>query len=316
MERVLVTGGAGFIGSNLVDALLAQGYGVRVLDNFSTGRRENLAAVLSDIELIEGDLTALKDVRNAVDGVDAILHQGAVPSVPKSVQDPLTSNNANVTGTLHVLVAAHDAGVRRVVYASSSSVYGDQAPDAAKVEAMTPQPISPYGVAKLAAEHYMGVFHHVYGLETVSLRYFNVFGPRQNPSSAYAAVIPKFITMLLNGQPPTIYGDGEQTRDFTFIGNVVAGNLHALTAPAPDVAGEVFNQAKGGQTSLNELEAYLQRITGQAVEPVYTDPRPGYIKHSRAAVDKFRQAGFEPSITLEEGLRQTVAWYRQHAVVD
>lgn len=311
MANCLVTGGAGFIGSNLVEALVEHGHTVRVLDNFSTGKRENLAHLRDRIDLIEGDLTVLGDVRRAVQDVEVVFHQGAVPSVPKSITDPLGSNAANVTGTLHVLVAARDAGVRRVVYASSSSIYGDQDPDAPKVETMIPQPISPYGVAKLAAEHYCQVFYSVYRLETVALRYFNVFGPRQDPNSMYAAVIPRFITALLQDEPPTIYGDGGQTRDFTYVGNVVAGNLLAAQAPAEQVAGEVFNLAAGGQTSLNQLVEMLQELIGVTVTPFYSEPRPGDIRHSRADIGKAQQRmGYAPRISLLEGLRRTVDWYR------
>ena len=311
MANYLVTGGAGFIGSNLVDALLAQGHAVRVLDDFSTGKRENLADFIDRIDLIAGNLTDLDTVHNACRDIEVVLHQGAVPSVPRSIEDPVGSNEANVTATLNVLVAARDADARRVIYASSSSIYGDQDPDAAKVETMIPAPISPYGVAKMAAERYCQVFHHVYGLETVALRYFNVFGPRQDPASMYAAVIPKFITALLDGQSPTIYGDGEQTRDFTYIGNVIQGNLLAATVPAEQVAGEVFNMATGGQVSLNDLVEMLQEITGANIPPVHHSPRPGDIKHSRANISKAQERiGFSPDYPLLEGLRLTTDWFR------
>jgi nucleoside-diphosphate-sugar epimerase len=312
LDRYLVTGGAGFIGSNLVEALLERGHAVRVLDNFSTGKRENLAAFVDDIDLVEGDLTDPADVRRAANGIDVVLHEGAIPSVPRSIEDPITSNKANVTGTLNLLVAARDAGVRRVVYASSSSVYGDQAVDRAKVETMLPMPISPYAVDKLSGEHYCQVFHAAYGLETVALRYFNVFGPRQDPSSTYAAVIPKFITALLRGEAPTVYGDGEQTRDFTYVGNVVEGNLLAATAPAEKAAGQVMNLATGDQTSLNELVDLLREFTGCDVAPVYLDPRPGDIKHSLADVSKAgERLGYETIVPFREGLRRTVAWYTE-----
>jgi nucleoside-diphosphate-sugar epimerase len=312
VTNYLVTGGAGFIGSNLVEALLDGGHAVRVLDNFSTGKRENLSDFNGQIDLIEGDLTVLSDVRKAVQDVDVVLHQGAIPSVPRSVEDPLGSTQANVNGTLNVLVAARDAGVRRVVYASSSAVYGDQAPDAPKVETMNSQPISPYGVDKLAGEHYCRVFYQVYGLETVALRYFNVFGPRQDLESMYAAVIPRFITALLQGEPPTVYGDGEQTRDFTYVGNVVAGNLLAARAPADLAAGQAVNLAAGGQTSLNTLLEMLHEIIGCATPPIYTDPRPGEIKHSLADVGKAeRLLDYRPEVSLLGGLRLTTDWYRQ-----
>lgn len=312
MANYLVTGGAGFIGSNLVRALLNRGHTVRVLDNFSTGTRSNLEECLNQLDLVEGDLTILGDVQNAMRDIEVVFHHGAVPSVPKSVEDPLGSNRANVDGTLHVLVAARDAGVRRVIFASSSSIYGDQNAGAPKVETMIPQPISPYGVAKLAAEGYCQVFYRVYGLETVALRYFNVFGPRQNPQSMYAAVIPRFVTALLKGEPPIIYGDGEQTRDFTYVENVIVGNLLAANAPADRVCGEVFNLAAGGQTSLNTLVEMLQMITGQNVPPVYEKPRPGDIKHSRADVLKAqRLLDYDTTVSLMDGLRLTVEWYRQ-----
>jgi UDP-glucose 4-epimerase len=307
----LVTGGAGFIGSNLVEALLERGHSVRVLDNFSTGRRENLAHYLGKIDLVEGDLTCFDDVVRAVQDMEVVLHHGAIPSVPRSVEDPLGSNAANVTATLHVLLAARDARVRRVVYASSSSIYGDQKPDLAKDEAMQPRPISPYGVAKMAAERYCQVFYEVYGLETVSLRYFNVFGPRQDPHSDYAAVIPKFITAILAGTPPTIYGDGEQTRDFTYVGNIIDGNLLAAEAPAERVAGEVFNLAAGGQTSLNTLIEVLQEVIGSSIEPEYAPVRPGDIMHSRADITRaVERMGYRPKFSFLEGIRLTVVWYR------
>ncbi len=312
MTNFLITGGAGFIGSNLVRALLEQGHAVRVLDNFSTGKRENLADVTGQIDLLEGDLTVLDDVRRAVRDMEVVLHHGAIPSVPRSVSDPVESNMANVNATLHVLVASREAGVRRVIYASSSSIYGDQDPDLAKTETMVPRPISPYGVAKMAAERYCQVFTHVYGLETVCLRYFNVFGPRQDPGSAYAAVIPRFISALLHGQPPVIYGDGEQTRDFTYVGNVVAANLLAARAPAHQVSGEVFNLAAGGQVSLNQLVEILQEITGCGIAPHYAEARSGDIRHSRADISKARQRmGYEPTIPFLEGVRLTVDWYRK-----
>jgi UDP-N-acetylglucosamine/UDP-N-acetyl-alpha-D-glucosaminouronate 4-epimerase len=312
--RYLVTGGAGFIGSNPVERLASEGQSVRVLDNFSTGKRANLAALVEQVELIEGDITRLADVEQAMRGMDIVFHQAAVPSVPKSIEDPVGSNRASVDGTLHVLLAARDAGVKRVVYASSSAVYGDQATELAKVESMIPQPISPYGVAKLAAEHYCQVFYKVYGLETVCLRYFNVFGPRQDPESLYAAVIPRFVTALLNGSPPTIYGSGEQTRDFTYVGNVVAANQLAASASVDQVGGETFNLAAGGQTSLNALVEMLQEITGMNIPPVYEQPRRGDILHSRADIAKAaRCMGYQPEISLLDGLSQTVDWYRHSA---
>ncbi|MBN1428611.1 MAG: SDR family oxidoreductase [Anaerolineae bacterium] len=314
MSNYLVTGGAGFIGSNLVKTLLSQSHAVRVLDNFSTGKRSNLQDCMAQIDLIEGDLTVLDDVRRAVQDIEVVLHQGAMPSVAKSVENPLGSNEANVNGTLHVLVAARDAGVRRVVFASSSSIYGDQDPNLAKVETMQPLPISPYGVAKLAAERYCQVFYQVYGLETVALRYFNVFGPHQDPQSMYAAVIPLFITALLEGRAPTIYGDGEQTRDFTYVENVVNANLLAATVPSENVCGEFFNVAMGGQISLNGLLDALRELTGQGVNAVYEEVRPGDIKHSRADITKAKNAmGYHPQASLIDGLQQTIEWYRQQS---
>jgi UDP-glucose 4-epimerase len=312
VTNYLVTGGAGFIGSNLVEALTKQGHRVRVLDNLSTGKRENLTELSGSIELIEGDITLVEDVERAVRGVDVVFHQAAIPSVPKSIQDPLSSNRASVDGTLHVLLAARQAGVRRVIFASSSSIYGNQEPNLPKVETMTPQPISPYGVAKLAAERYCQVFYQVYGLETVCLRYFNVFGPRQDPESMYAAVIPRFVTALLKDSQPVIYGDGRQTRDFTYVGNVVAGNLLAAECPVEKVAGEVFNLAAGGQTSLNTLVEMLHEVIGTDIPARYDEPRPGDILHSLADVGKAkRQFGYQPSEALIDGLRETVAWYRE-----
>ena len=312
MTNTLVTGGAGFIGSNLVEALLARGNAVRVLDNFSTGKRENLAHLDSRVEVIEGDITVFEDVERAIRDVEVVFHQAAVASVPRSIQDPIGSNRAGVDGTLHVLVAARDAGVRRVIFASSSSVYGDQEPDMPKVETMTPQPISPYAVAKLAAERYCQVFYSIYGLETVCLRYFNVFGPRQDPHSMYAAVIPRFVNALLAGKAPVIYGDGEQTRDFTYVGNVAAGNLIAAESPVEQVGGEVFNLAAGGQTSLNTLVKMLWEVAGSDIAPVYEAPRPGDILHSCANIGKAqKRMGYRVTQSLLDGLRETVEWYRQ-----
>jgi UDP-glucose 4-epimerase len=299
----LVTGGGGFIGSHLVKRLLRDGYSVRVLDNFATGHRANLERVIEEIELIEGDLQSYERVHNAVRGCDLAFHLGALPSVPRSVQDPLTSNATNVVGTLNVLLAARDEGVRRVVYASSSSLYGAST-ELPKREDMHPLPIAPYAVSKLAGEGYCRAFGEVYGLETVALRYFNVFGPGQDPRSQYAAVIPNFITAALEGRRPIVHGDGEQSRDFTYVDNAVDANL--LAASAPGAAGEAFNVACGERTSLNEIVARISALTGAEVEAVNTDPRPGDVRHSLADISKAREIlGYEPAVDFDEGLRRT-----------
>ncbi|MCZ2097453.1 MAG: SDR family oxidoreductase [Anaerolineae bacterium] len=303
----LVTGGAGFIGSHMAGALLDGGHRVRVVDNFSTGKRENLAHVADRIDLRAISITDRAALAEAMDGVDYVFHLAALASVPRSVADPLGSNEHNVTGTLNVLLAARDAGVKRVVYAGSSSAYGNVESEY-KSEDMLPQPLSPYAVAKLAAEHYCQTFTEVYGLETVTARYFNVFGPRQDPLSTYAAVIPKFITAMLDGHPPVVEGDGLQSRDFTYIANVVHGNL--LACHTPGVAGETFNIAVGGRISLLEMIDALNAIMGTQIEPVFTDPRPGDVRHSRASIEKARaRLGFEPQVSFEDGLARTVAWY-------
>jgi UDP-N-acetylglucosamine/UDP-N-acetyl-alpha-D-glucosaminouronate 4-epimerase len=303
--KVLVTGGAGFIGSHIVDRLLAEGHSVRVLDNFSTGRRENLADVLSDIEVVEGDIESYEQVQNAVSGCEVVLHQAALPSVPRSVQDPLRSNATNVTGTLNVLLAARDSGVRRVVYASSSSIYG-ASPELPKHEGLLPQPISPYAVAKLAGEGFCRSFNEVFSLEAVALRYFNVFGPRQDPRSHYA--VPNFITALTNGGHPVVYGDGEQSRDFTYVGNVVEGNLLAMTAKG--VPGKAYNLGAGERTTLNELLRQIGSLVGREPDPRYEAPRLGDVKHSHADVSAAqRDLGYSPSVSVEEGLRLTLEWF-------
>ncbi len=302
MTRVLVTGGAGFIGSNLVRALLDRGDSVRVLDNFSTGNRENLAAL--DVEVVEGELRSYERVHNAVRGCEVVFHLGALGSVPRSVQDPLTSSAVNVEGTLNVLLAARDEGVRRVVYSSSSAVYGSSG-ELPRTEAMPPDPISPYGVAKLAAERFCVSFSRVYeSFESVVLRYFNVFGPRQSPLSQYAAVVPLFITAIARGEPVTIHGDGEQSRDFTYVSNVVAATVSA--ADAPNASGRIFNIAAGTPASVNEVADAIGRILGRPVERVAAPPRPGDIRDSWADVSAAREVlGYEPSVGLEEGLRLT-----------
>ena len=310
MPTTLVTGGAGFIGGHLVDRLLELGHSVRVLDNFSTGRRSNLRRTLADIELIEGDLRDPDTVRRAAHGAEIVLHQGALPSVPRSVSDPRTSNAVNVEGTLNVLLAARDAGVRRVVVASSSSVYGDT-PTLPKVETMPPQPRSPYAISKLAAEQYTCAFAQLYGLETVALRYFNVFGPRQDPTSQYAGVIARFCTAALAGKPFTVQGDGLQSRDFSYIENVVQANL--LAASAPDVSGQVFNIACGERITLLDVTTTLNGLIGRELPIEHGPARPGDVRHSLADIAKARQMlGYEPSISAAEGLAKTLAWYREH----
>ena len=310
--KVLVTGGGGFIGSHVIDRLLADGHDVRALDNFTTGRRENLDGVLDDIELVEGDIQSYERAHTAVRGCDIVLHQAALPSVPRSVLDPLTSNASNVIGTLNLLLAARDSGVRRVVLASSSSVYGAN-PELPKHEAQQPRPISPYGVAKLAAEGYAQSFHRVYGLDTVVLRYFNVFGPRQDLRSEYAAVIPRFIAAAFQGTAPVVFGDGEQTRDFTYVDNVVQANLLAMQAPA--AAGNVFNVAYGASVTLNRLVQLIGEITGRELIAEYAPPRPGDARHSRADITRARtELGYEPEVDLGEGLRRTAEWHAAAAL--
>ncbi len=308
-ERYLVTGGAGFIGSHIVDALLEHGATVRVLDNFSTGRWGNVAPVIDRIDLIEGDLRDPDVVHRAVDGVNYVLHQAALASVPRSVEDPLTTHACNVTGTLNLLLACRDAGVRRVVYASSSSVYGDSA-ESPKREAIHLEPKSPYAVSKLAGEQYCQSFEEVYDLETVCLRYFNVFGPRQDPDSPYAAVIPKFITRMLQGEPPIIHGDGLQSRDFTYVSNNVMANVMAATSS--NASGQVLNIACGRSYTLIDLVDALNAILGTDLKPIHSDPRPGDVRHSEADIRAARAyLNYEPDIDFCEGLRRTVAWYQE-----
>lgn len=309
VRTVLVTGGGGFIGSHLAERLRNDGHHVRVLDNFATGSRENVRHLLDDIELIEGDMQSYERASNAVRGCDVVFHQAALPSVPRSIQDPLTSNSSNVVGTLNLLLAARDAGVQRFVFASSSSVYGAN-PQLPKVESMATLPISPYAVAKQAAEGYCRAFFEVYGLETVALRYFNVFGPRQDPLSHYAAVIPKFITAFLEGRPPVVFGDGEQSRDFTYIDNTVDANIRA--ANSAGIAGRAFNIACGERISLNDLLSRLRDLTGSSLSAEYLDPRPGDIPHSLADISQARELlGFSPRVDLLEGLSRTVEYHRQ-----
>jgi nucleoside-diphosphate-sugar epimerase len=305
----LVTGWAGFIGSNIVEELVRRGEHMRVLDDFSTGKWENLAAFLDEIELVEGDLRDPRAVRRAMQGADVVLHQGALPSVQRSVDDPLTSHAVNVTGTLNLLAAARDEGVRRVVYAASSSAYGDS-PTLPKREDMIPRPKSPYAVSKLAGEQYCRAFTEVYGLETVCLRYFNVFGPRQDPGSQYSGVIPLFITAMLRGEPPIVHGDGLQSRDFSYIANVVQANL--LAATAPDASGRVFNVACGERYTLLDMIAALNDILGTEIEPTHTDPRVGDVRHSLADISAAEEVlGYRVLVDFCEGLRRTTAWYRE-----
>ncbi|MGC2257750.1 MAG: SDR family oxidoreductase [Candidatus Sulfotelmatobacter sp.] len=310
MALYLITGIGGFIGSSLARELLRRGEQVRGVDNFSTGKRENLAQILAQIDFREADILDLDALKLACTGVDYVLHQAAIPSVPKSVLDPIGSNRANVDGTVNVLVAARDAKVKRVVYAASSSAYGDT-PTLPKHERMTPDPISPYAVAKLASEHYMVSFYRCYGLETVSLRYFNIFGPRQDPSSPYSGVLAKFITQMLSGQQPTMFGDGEQSRDFTYIDNAVEANLLACKAPAGEVAGKVFNVATGRRVTLNETFKLLQDLTSFSGSARHDKERGGDIKHSLADISLAeKHLGYNPKVDFEEGLRRTVDWYR------
>jgi len=310
MTRYLVTGAAGFIGSSLVRALVERGDEVRGIDNFSTGRRENLTEVLDRIDFREADILDLDAMRKACAGVDYVLHEAAIPSVPKSVLDPLGSNRANVDGTVNVLVAARDAKVKRVVYAASSSAYGDT-PTLPKHEAMTPSPISPYAVAKLASELYMVSFYRCYGLETVCLRYFNIFGPRQDPSSAYSGVLARFSMQMLRGEQPTIFGDGETSRDFTYIDNAVSANLLACSAPVAECAGRVFNCATGARTTLNQTFAALKPLTDYKGTVKYAPERGGDIKHSLADITLAeKHLGYRVLVNFEDGLRRTVEWYK------
>src|SRR5207248_4683236 len=310
MASYLITGVAGFIGSSIARGLLAQGDSVRGIDNLSTGKPENVAEILGKIDFREADLLDLDAVREACKGVDYVFHEAAIPSVPKSVLDPLGSNQANVDGTVNLLIAARDAKVKRVVYAASSSAYGDT-PTLPKQEDMTPNPISPYAVAKLASEHYMISFYRCYGLETVCLRYFNIFGPRQDPTSPYSGVLAKFITQMLIGEQPTIFGDGTQSRDFTYIDNAIEANLLAARAPASQVAGQVFNVATAERADLNETFRLLKKIIGYSGDINYGPDRAGDVKHSLADLTQAeKNLGYKPKVNFEEGLRRTVEWYR------
>jgi nucleoside-diphosphate-sugar epimerase len=310
MSTYLITGIAGFIGSSLARAALAQGDQVRGIDNLSTGKRANVGEILHRIDLREADLLDLGAVQDACRGVDYVLHQAAIPSVPRSVLDPLESNRANVDGTVNVLVAARDQKVKRVVYAASSSAYGDT-PTLPKHEGMVLNPISPYAVAKLASEYYMKSFYRCYGLETVCLRYFNIFGPRQDPSSPYSGVLAKFITQMLAAEQPTIFGDGAQSRDFTYIDNVVQANMLACKAPAAKAAGGVFNIATAHRIDLNETFQVLKKLINYSGEVNHAPERPGDVKHSLADLSQAKEClGYEPTVDFEEGLRRTIEWYR------
>jgi UDP-glucose 4-epimerase len=309
-DLYLVTGGAGFIGSNIAETLISKGENVRVIDNFLTGKPENMATFKDKIDFIEGDLRDLETVKKAMQGVTYVIHQAALPSVPKSVELPFESNEHNTNGTLNVLFAAKESGVKRVVYAASSSAYGDQ-PQSPKVETMLPMPLSPYAVNKLTGEHYCAAFHTVYGLETVALRYFNVFGPRQDPTSFYSAVIPKFITALLRNESPTIFGDGEQSRDFTYIDNIVSANL--LACKAKGAGGQMCNVACGESFTLNQLLKELQEIMGTNIDAVYDKPRIGDVKDSLADINKAKSIlGFEVLVDFRDGLTKTVNWFRSN----
>lgn len=312
MAHYLVTGGGGFIGSNIVERLLADGQAVRVLDNFLTGRRENLEPFLSSIELIEGDIRNPEDCARAVDGVDYVLHEAAVPSVPRSLKDPLLSNEINVTGTLRLLMAARDAKVKRLVFASSSSVYGNQ--DAEwKREDLVLAPLSPYAANKAVGEYYLQAFSNCFGLETIALRYFNVFGPRQDPDSPYSAVIPLFINAMLEGRKPTVHGDGMQSRDFTFVENVARANILAATAPCRG-CGQAYNVACGTSFTLLDLVSGINEALGTGIAPEHTDARLGDVRFSKADIGRAqRDLGYDVTIPFVEGLRRTVAWYRKEA---
>jgi nucleoside-diphosphate-sugar epimerase len=311
MAHFLVTGGAGFIGSHLCEELVRRGERVRVVDSLITGKRQNLAH-LPQVEFLHGDLAEIGVARRAVKDIEYVLHQAAIPSVPRSVEDPLTSNRANIDASLNLLVAARDAGVRRVVYAGSSSAYGN-AETLPKVETMPTAPLSPYALQKLVAEQYCKLFTSLYGFETVTIRYFNVFGPRQDPSSPYSGVISLFISALCEGRCPTIYGDGEQTRDFTYVADVVDAVLRACHAP--NASGEVINIATGGRISLNQLFETVKRQVGSNLQPIYSDPRAGDVRDSQADISKAqRLLGYSPSVSFDEGLGRTVAWYRESMV--
>ena len=310
MEKFLVTGGAGFIGSNICRKLISQGCFVRVLDNLLTGKKANLADIIDKIEFIEADMGNETTARSAVKDIDVILHQGALPSVPRSVADPAATHKHCLDATFTLLLAARDAGIKRFVYATSSSIYGDD-PTLPKVETMLPCPLSPYAAAKLAGEHYCSVFYKVFDLETICLRYFNVFGPYQDPTSQYAAAIPAFATAILKDQPPTIFGDGQQSRDFTHVDNIVEANL--LAARAEHTAGDVLNIACGQAVTVNETIDTINELTGKNIKPIYTNPQAGDVKHSLANIRLAKKTiGYKPTVSFNEGLRRTIHWYRDN----
>jgi UDP-glucose 4-epimerase len=310
MERFLVTGGAGFIGSNITAKLVSQGCFVRVVDNLLTGKKGNLAGIIDRIEFIEADMGDEKIAHSAMKDIDVVLHQGALPSVPRSVDDPAATHKHCVDATFTLLLAARDAGIKRFVYASSSSAYGDT-PTLPKVETMRPEPLSPYAAAKLVGEYYAKVFYKVFGLETISLRYFNVFGPYQDPTSQYAAAIPAFVTAILKDEPPTVFGDGEQSRDFTYVDNVVEANL--LAARVKHTAGEIVNIACGRAVTVNEIIDMINDLAGKNIKPVYDPPRPGDVKHSLADITLAKKTiGFEPTMPFKQGLELAIDWYRDN----
>ena len=310
MTKFLVTGGAGFIGSNICKELISQGCFVRVVDNLLTGKKRNLASIIDEIDFIQADMGDAEVAQSATKDIDVVLHQGALASVPRSVDDPAATHRHCVDATFTLLLAARDAGIKRFVYAASSSAYGDT-PTLPKVETMTPMPLSPYAAAKLVGEYYCSVFYQVFGLETISLRYFNVFGPQQDPASQYAAAIPAFVTAILKDEPPTIYGDGEQSRDFTYIDNVVEANL--LAASAEHTAGEVINIACGEAVTVNEIIALINELVGKNIKPNYTGPRPGDVKHSLADITLAEKLiGYKTKVPLKQGLQLAIEWYREN----
>jgi nucleoside-diphosphate-sugar epimerase len=312
MTKFLVTGGAGFIGSNICRELISQDCFVRVVDNLLTGKKSNLASIIEKVDFIQADMGNAEVAQSVMKDIDVVLHLGALPSVPLSVDNPAPTHKHCVDATFTLLLAARDAGVKRFVYSASSSAYGD-IPTSPKVETLKPMPLSPYAVAKLVGEYYCSVFYQVFGLETISLRYFNVFGPQQDPKSQYAAAIPAFVTAILKDEPPTIYGDGEQSRDFTYVDNVVQANL--LAARAEQTKGEVINIACGLSVTVNEIIAMINDTVGKNVKPNYTDPRPGDVKHSLADITLAEKIiGFKPVVTFNEGLQKAIEWYRENLV--